>query len=202
MTAYAILLGQLFASATVVCICVLPGTTVMAQTPVPAANCEACHGKGGNSQFDAIPRLNGQQNDYLLVRLKDFLDPSHETPHASQIMTPNAAKLSASDAAAIAQYFSTQTPTTGNSFGAYAEMGKDIYLNGAGVDIPACATCHGEDGQGLGTVPRINGQHATYLMAQLNAFSLGDRSSVAMNRHAWDMTLTQMHELTAYLAKD
>jgi cytochrome c553 len=202
MARFSIRNSLFLAGTAVTCMGLLSSGMAIAQTSVPAAACEACHGEGGNSRFDAIPRLNGQQNDYILARLKDFLDPTRETPHASQIMGPNATKLSSTNAASLAQYFSSRAPSISNAFGSYADIGKDVFLNGAGPDIPACWTCHGRDGQGLGTVPRISGQHANYLMAQLNAFSRSERSGTSMNHHAWDMTLEQMRNVTAYLGKD
>jgi cytochrome c553 len=168
--------------------------------PAPAASCEACHGAGGDSQKGDTPRLNGQQSDYLLTRLKEFLDPTRGTPHANGMMWGNATKISDRDAVALADYFSRQAPTRRSGMGAQVEAGRKIYLEGAGPDIPACTTCHGQDGEGAGNTPRITGQHQDYLVTQLQAFMLTARVGTPMNHHAWDMTAEQMQQLAAYLS--
>ena len=168
--------------------------------PAPAAGCEACHGVAGNSQKVDIPRLNGQQGDYLLTRLKEFLDPTRGTPHANSMMWENATKISDTEAAALADYFSRQAPTPRSGIGAQVEAGRKIFLEGAGPDIPACATCHGQDGGGAGNTPRIAGQHQDYLEAQLQAFMLTARVGTPMNHHTWDMTTEQAQQLAAYLS--
>ena len=102
----------------------------------------------------------------------------------------------------LAQYFSRQTPTPRTGLGTQSDAGGAIFLHGARPAIPACATCHGPYGDGLGGTPRIAGQHGHYLQQQLEAFKLGARGGNAMNRHAWDMTLERMQELAEYLANN
>ena len=67
---------------------------------------------------------------------------------------------------------------------------------------PACAMCHGERGgmpmMGMGgmmgtggmmaSVPRLNGQHAAYVVGQLDAFATGRRQGMMMNRIAFMLT--------------
>jgi cytochrome c553 len=154
------------------------------------AGCEACHGAGGNSRRAGVPRLNGQQSEYIVERLKEIFGPAHAGNKA----------ISNVDAAALAQYFSSQMPPQRIGAGIFAEKGREIFLNGAQPAIPGCATCHGPDGRGLGITPGIAGQHADYLTRQLNSFMSSKRISVPMNRHTWDMTMDQASELSAYLA--
>jgi cytochrome c553 len=75
-----------------------------------------------------------------------------------------------------------------------------IYREGSQPDIPACGTCHGREAEGLGTTPRLAGQHEQYLADQLNAFMLTARVGSPMNHHAWDMTQDQMRAVAAYLS--
>jgi len=163
--------------------------------------CEACHGTRGDSQKAEVPRLNGQKSDYILIRLKEFRDPSRKPAHASP-MPRNAAALSDSDSLALAQYFSRQTPSPSSGFAFQTDAGAQIFLHGAEPATPACAICHGPNGDGLGGTPRIAGQHRAYLMQQLADFNSAGRIGVAMNRHTWDMTLQQMQELSEYLANN
>jgi len=116
------------------------------------------------------------------------------------MMWENATKVSDKDAAALADYFSRQAPSPRAGAGAMADAGREIFRNGAGPDIPACATCHGLDGQGLGGTPRIAGQHQDYLARQLQAFMLTTRVGTPMNHHTWDMTSEQMQQVSEYLA--
>lgn len=174
----------------------------MAQTAAPAAVCEACHGPGGDSRKADVPRLNGQTGEYTLARLRAFLDPTRNTPHADQMMWENATKISDSDAAALAAYFARQAPREPNGSGPLAAAGGRIFAQGAGPEIPACATCHGQNGQGMGVAPRLAGQHGQYLLGQLQAFMLTARVGASMNHHTWSMTMEQMQQLAAYLSND
>ena len=50
--------------------------------------CEACHGVGGNGMSGTVPRLNGQQEEYLKARFMAFSDPSTHNQHAAETMWP------------------------------------------------------------------------------------------------------------------
>ena len=191
--------GFLLASALV-----FPGASAAAELNASSSlvkACETCHGARGESQNVNVPRLNGQKSEYILIRLKEFRDPSRKPAHADS-MTRSATAISDNDAAALAQYFSRQTPTPRIGFGIQSTAGAEIFRHGADPSTPACAICHGPDGDGLGGTPRIAGQHGVYLMQQLADFSSTGRVGVAMNRHTWDMTLQQMQELSAYLSNN
>lgn len=56
-------------------------------------------------------------------------------------------------------------------------LGERIYRGGiANRSVPACAGCHGPDGAGIPAhYPRLGGQNAEYLAAQLTAFRDGVR---------------------------
>lgn len=59
------------------------------------------------------------------------------------------------------------------------ERGRALNLHGDWKqDIPACVTCHGEAGEGLGPMfPRLAGQQPEYLFSQLVAFKGGMRQN-------------------------
>ena len=73
-------------------------------------SCESCHGAGGNSTVASTPRLNGQQEAYIVARLKDFLDITRETPHATYNMWQVVSNLSDDTRTAVARYFAGQPP--------------------------------------------------------------------------------------------
>jgi cytochrome c553 len=103
---------------------------------------------------------------------------------------------------AIAQYFASQRPT-GPKPGARAAEGRIIYENGiAAENVIACNQCHGPLGEGHGPAPRIAGQHAEYLNAQLRLFNVKFREHKLMNPNTKTMTPKTMEALVSYLAND
>jgi cytochrome c553 len=134
-------------------------------------SCEKCHGAGGDSQASSTPRLNGQQAEYILDRLKKFSNPAPGSPHANVEMLSALRTASNADKGSIAQYFAIQPPPNPNP-GPRAAEGKRIFENGLPAEnIIACNLCHGADGEGHGLAPRLSGQHADYLKTQLLSFN-------------------------------
>ena len=102
----------------------------------------------------------------------------------------------------VAKYFAGQPPTSPKP-GARAAEGKLIYENGiAAENIIACKGCHGAQGEGHNIAPRIAGQHAEYLKAQLRLFSIKFREHILMNPNAKTMTGHTVESLASYLASD
>ena len=63
----------------------------------------------------------------------------------------------------------------------------------------ACVGCHGTDGNSLGpTFPNLAGQHANYMVQQLQAFKSGARSDPSMTPMAMPLTEQDMVDLAAY----
>jgi cytochrome c553 len=60
-----------------------------------------------------------------------------------------------------------------------AALGQKIWRGGiAASGVPACAGCHGPAGAGMpAQYPRIAGQYAEYIAAQLKAFKDGARAN-------------------------
>jgi cytochrome c553 len=170
--------------------------------PQILAGCETCHGAKGDSKPADVPRLNGQQSAYIALRLKQFLDPTRGSPHATYEMWERSSQLGDRITDGLSRYFAGQTPTAAGGRGPLAQQGEAIYRNGAGSDVPSCQSCHGAAGEGKGTVPRLTGQHGEYLTDQMNALMLTMRVSAPMNHHAWHLRADQIAALSAYLAKD
>jgi len=198
---------SIFRAAMLALACSSP-SAVLAQGDATAASpdliksCEACHGPGGNSTVSTTPRLNGQHAEYIVARLKDFLDVTRETPHASYNMWVVVTNLQDSARSAIAAYFARQTPAQPKP-GSQASLGKQIYENGVSVQgIPACAGCHGPQGEGQGAVPRLAGQHADYLKTQLWVFSFQLRENNVMHPNTNKIHGDQVDALASYLAGD
>lgn len=141
--------------------------------------CAACHGVHGNSQSPIFPRLNGQTHEYLVAQLKGFREHVRGESDARSYMWAIASQLDDSTVSSLADYFSAQSPTSpSDSDTALAARGKTIFENGdPQKGLPACASCHGERGQGNGQFPRIAGQHGEYLLRQIAVFRNGTRAN-------------------------
>lgn len=83
--------------------------------------------------------------------------------------------------------------------------GEKIFKQGKG-DVPACNSCHGEDGTGnddMGT-PRIAGQHYPFLVKQLEDFAADRRTDTTMfvmNTNAKGLTVEDRRDVATYLSK-
>jgi cytochrome c553 len=165
-------------------------------------SCEGCHGAHGDSQVTSTPRLNGQQAGYIVGRLKKLSNATRNNPHAKIEMFKDLSAESDATRASIAGYFASQPPTSPEP-GASAAEGKRIYENGiAAENVIACNQCHGAQGEGHDATPRIAGQHADYLKAQLRLFNLKFREHTLMNPNTKSMTGKTMDALTSYLANN
>ena len=165
-------------------------------------SCQSCHGAGGNSEVTSTPRLNGQQAGYIVVRLKALSDATRTNPHAKIGMFKELSSESAETRTWLANYFAGRPPTSPKPAARAAE-GRLIYESGNTADnVVACKLCHGAQGEGHDATPRIAGQHADYLMAQLRLFNIKFRKHVLMNPNTKTMTGDTMEALTSYLAND
>ncbi len=168
-----------------------------ADIPARAAKCEACHDSGNA----AMPRLEGQPAPYLATRIRGFADLTIQNPHAYFMFDINAG-LSDAMVVALAKYISAQPAVEAAGKGPLAGKGEHLYRFGDGAAIGACQGCHGASAEGGGTVPRLAGQRAAYLRAQLEDFSMFTRVHDAMNMHARRMTEDQIDALVAFLSRD
>ncbi len=165
--------------------------------------CSSCHGPGGRSlQSSTFPRLAGQQQEYLVNQLKAFRDHSRADPHAHTYMWGMAARLSDPTIEGLAAYYAARTPVHGSP-GDPAEMaaGKKIFDEGIPAEnVPACRACHGEQAQGAGAIPRLAGQHRSYLERQLQAFSSNARANEIMHENSMNLTREQISQAAAFLS--
>lgn len=138
--------------------------------------CAACHGVDGNSVITTNPKLAQQHPEYIAKQLANFKSGERKNP----VMSGMAASLSAEDMANVAAYFGAQKAKVGSAkTNAAGSLGEKIYRGGiASVGVPACASCHGATGAGIPVqFPRLSGQHADYVVAQLKAFYSGERAN-------------------------
>jgi len=141
-----------------------------------AATCGACHGMDGNSVSPEWPNLAGQHETYILKQLTAFHGGNRQNP----LMSPMAAILGEQDMADLAAFFSSQTVRGGETDPSRAKLGQRVYRSGnVERKVMACAACHGPAGRGNAPAafPSIQGQHATYVAAQLRAYKAGTRTT-------------------------
>lgn len=138
--------------------------------------CAACHNADGNSIITTNPRLAGQHPEYITKQLTQFKSGERKNP----VMSGIAATLSADDMVKLGQYFGGQKNKGGNAKeNGAGSLGEKIYKGGIRASgVAACAACHGPTGAGIPVqFPRIGGQHADYVIAQLKAFRAGERAN-------------------------
>lgn len=164
--------------------------------------CSSCHGLNGKSVNPTFPNLAGQQKDYLEAQLKAFRDHTRADPHAHTYMWGMAAQLSDSTIDGLAQFFSSQAPAEGSSENSVeVAAGKKIFDDGiAAKDVPPCMACHGEKAEGNITIPRLAGQHRSYLEGQLEAFAVNSRANEIMHQNSMNLSAQEISEVTAFLA--
>lgn len=140
-----------------------------------AASCGACHGADGNSMAPTFPRLAGQGERYLYKQLQDFKAGRRLNP----TMQGMAFGLQDQDMADIAAFYAKQTSGTGMAKADLAKKGEKLYRGGNPASgLAACAGCHNPAGKGVASAgfPRLGGQHADYVKAQLQAFRAAGRN--------------------------
>lgn len=163
--------------------------------------CAACHAVDGNSAIPANPKLAGLNAEYLNKQLTEFKSGARN----NAIMAGMVASLSPQDMLNLATYYSAQKPKPDTAKDqVLALTGQKIFRGGVqGTGVPACASCHGPQGQGIpAQFPRLAGQHADYTYAQLNAFRLGERANDAakmMRSIAVKMTDADMKAVASYI---
>lgn len=164
--------------------------------------CSGCHGVGGRSESPMFPKLNAQTPEYIEAQLKGFRDHARGENTARDYMWGMAALLDAAAIESLASYFSRQPATRGaTGDAALAATGQGIFERGVpDKGVPACASCHGAQAQGAGTIPRLAGQHKEYLLHQIEVFKNGTRGNApVMSAVAHTLNDEQARAVAVYL---
>jgi len=148
---------------------------IVSAPPEKATLCVACHGQLGNSANPQWPNIAGQHSAYLNKELHDFKQGgTRSAPTMAAIVTT----LNDSDMAQLANYYSKLPLAQGSVPEKYLKRGEQLYRGGDfDKHISACIACHGPKGTGNGEAgfPSLSGQHAAYLIMQLQAFKTKTR---------------------------
>ncbi len=139
-------------------------------------HCQACHGKNGHSPNPLWPSLAGQHATYLVQEMLAFKE-GKKRKH--QLMTPIMAPLNLDDIKHLAAFYANQKPKIGFAKQKTLKRGEQLYRGGdIKKGIPACLACHGPTGRGNGQTgfPSLQGQHAAYIIDELEDFEEGERN--------------------------
>ena len=165
--------------------------------------CNACHGEGGNSPAPIYPKLAAQQPLYLAEQLKLFRAQKRSDSSPQAYMWGISALLDDATIQGLADYYAAQTPKPGKAANPkLMEQGKRIYAQGIPAhNVAACASCHGDNAEGASVFPRLAGQHAEYIVKQLQEFrtKLRPHGVVMAERVVKNMTPDEMRAVAAYL---
>ncbi|WEJ70031.1 c-type cytochrome [Pseudomonas sp. PSE14] len=139
--------------------------------------CAVCHGVHGEGTAQG-PVLAGLSASYISAQVANF----NSRRRSNSLMGPMAeAYASAELLQPAAIYFAAQgkpppiLQVRGQNLAA-TPAEKLYYQGDMARDIPACFSCHGPSAIGGGPFPRLAGQQAAYLEAQLHAWRKGERS--------------------------
>ena len=169
--------------------------------------CVACHAADGNSIAPANPKIAGQFSEYLHKQLVNFKpEAGKKAERENAVMAGIVATLSPDDMKNLAAYYAAQKlkPAAAKDK-TLAAAGQKLWRGGnVATGVPACAGCHGPDGSGIpAQYPRIAGQYAEYIEAQLKSFQQGQRANDTngmMRGVAARMTDREMKAVADYAA--
>jgi len=170
------------------------GATFSASMDVARAiveeKCHLCHGTEGEASSAIYPRLAGQNKNYIVKQLKNFRDGKRK----SDTMNEMAKGLTDDQVEALAEYFASKPARTHRVRDKQlAAVGSYIFHKGNKFSgIPACKSCHGEQGLGTDQLPRLAGQHKRYVADQLRAFNERVRTNDNAVMHTIASKLTEL----------
>ena len=163
--------------------------------------CSTCHGPRGISTSPEFPILAAQRQGYLESQLEAFRAKTREEKIAHDFMWGIAGDLDDKLIDAVAHYYAAQPPAPGRPGDpALIAKGKELFEQGLpNRGIPACATCHGADAAGVADFPRLAGQHAKYIVKQIEYIQSLVRKAPVMHGIVKDLTPAEIQSVAAYV---
>ena len=156
--------------------------------------CGYCHGENGNSKRPHIPNLASQNPIYLFHAFEQFA----RGERIDYVMSNLAKNLTLEDRVNIAVYYSQQKVLPAN-----AAADETLSKQGAVLFKRTCVGCHGDQGQGMETMPRLAGQPEEYIRKALTRFRSNDpsRAGSVMLGIASQLTDEDIAALASYLTQ-
>lgn len=170
--------------------------------------CKTCHGiegQGFRGSFP-MPRLAGQQPEYIANQLQAFIERRRTNP----VMFNVAHVLDPAMVNALSEYFKDLNPKPlGGTPKELVPEGREIYEQGIpSANVPPCASCHGPDGKGTDAFPRLAGQLHDYIFRKLINWEkergqdqANPDTSAIMQPIAHDLTEAQIKAVAAYVSQ-
>lgn len=179
-----------------------------AEFDAKVAYCKTCHGVSGQGFRGSfpMPRLAGQQPEYIQNQLQAFIDRRRTNPvmfNVSHVLSPSMVR-------ALGAYFKDLNPPPlgGAPKGNVAE-GRRIYLDGIpSAEVPPCASCHGPEAKGADAFPRLASQLNDYVYRKLTNWEkergqdkANPDNSAIMQPIAHNLTDAQIKAVAAYVSQ-
>jgi cytochrome c553 len=167
--------------------------------------CKTCHGLSGQGYRGSIsmPRLAGQQSEYLEDQLRAFIERKRTSPFMSKV----ADVLSPPMQKALASHFKDLNPRPlGGAPKELVTKGKAVYEEGVPeANVAPCSSCHGPSAKGNGQYPRLAGQLHDYISGRLASWSRErqerpEADPNEMESTARSLTESQIFAVAAYLS--
>lgn len=169
--------------------------------------CKTCHGLSGQGFRGSypMPRLAGQQPEYLENQLQAFIERRRTNPvmfNVAHVLSPPMLK-------ALATQFKELNPKPlGGGPKELADAGRKIYEEGVPTaEVPPCASCHGPDAKGTDAFPRLAGQLHDYIYRKLTNWEkergqdkANPDTSAIMQPIAHNLSEAQIKAVAAYLS--
>jgi cytochrome c553 len=163
--------------------------------------CSTCHGPRGISTSPEFPILAAQRKGYLVNQLEALRDQKRAEKPAHDFMWGMAGPLDDQMIQGIALYYSSQPLAPGRP-GDPAIIAKGRQLFEQGVSergIPACVACHGADAAGMADFPRLAGQHAKYIVRQVEYIQSLVRAAPVMHGIVKDLTPDEIQAVAVFV---
>lgn len=163
--------------------------------------CFTCHGLRGQGDGGSVPRLAGIPAGYLERQLIAFGDGRRVDRQMSYV----AANLDPRERKAVAAYYAAMPSPAPDPARSQSLTAARLYRMGDPArGLPACASCHGPRGAGLGRAyPPLSAHPPGYLAGQLKQWRRAERRNDpggVMLRISQLLTPTEGAALAAYAA--
>ena len=153
--------------------------------------CMGCHGiEGQRNAYPSfrVPRLGGQNAEYLETALKAYRDGTR--PHPT--MQAQASSITDADIDNLVAWLET--------FGKAEKVATAEQVAGVAA-AQICVTCHGVAGENVQPAPpTLAGQHEDYLVHALNQYKDGTRSGNVMSAFAATLSDADIEMLAKFYA--
>jgi cytochrome c553 len=164
--------------------------------------CSTCHGPRGISTSPEFPILAAQRAAYLAAQIENFQHKTREEKAAHDFMYGIAGNLlDPKLVESIAAYYAAQPPAPGRPGNpAQVALGRKLFETGLpDRGIPPCSSCHGAKAEGVADFPRLAGQHAKYVLRQIEYIQGLVRKAPVMHGIVKDLTLAEIEAIAAYV---